>query len=456
MNDEHRLYGSGDLTPATIRAMTFTTRPDGYSRNEVNEFLEQVASAMEVLSSSTVSEAMRKELQRHADISARVVLAAQDSAERLRAQAVEDAKAIIEDTKGLAEELRDRGKNETRRAQQHVEELRQAFVDELRDMYDRIGSALYRFEAARKTLEEESVVDPAVQPQPPVSQHAELPTEPPPTTGHEEAEPVVDLRGLQGFDESVEAPPPPEAPIEESIWAQPPPAETVEWKSPAEVEAAAAQWQPVADDVADVVAEPQPEPIFESPVEQAPVEASVVFHEPAAIADPPIEISPVEHAEAVAQAPDDDNQPLGMPTTEGLTAGGWLADAPVDGTTVRTGPYVTMSDDEGVVPDVSADDARAEALITDSPLPPPPSLSPPPPQEPPAGDYYSAAPAAGTNNLDEPQAGPTDLDLETARRVVLESLGAGEPRQAIEEWLHTTLGIADASAFVDAALAAPQ
>lgn len=468
MNDEQQQYGSGDLTPAAIRSMTFTNRPDGYAKHEVDEFLEQVASAMEVLSSSTVGEAMRKEIQRHADISARVVLAAQDSAERLRAQAAEDAQDIIEDTKQLAEELRERGKNETRRAQQHVEELRQAFVDELRDMYDRIGSALYRFEAARKSLADneaasevsmaeaiEAAVTPAAEELDPLVAAA---LAEPVGALIEEDEPVVDLRGIQGFDDTIDevmnpepevaaptveevepedAPAPivdqaaaieastafeeggispaagePDAAIEASVWTQQPPAaEAVEWQSPAEIEAAAAGWDPAQD-----VAASTPEP------------------------------------DLAAAHTDPEEGMLGRPSATDLTEGGWLADTTqVDGTTIRTGPYVTVAGgDEDEPPlmqatvDALADDVQAEALLaSDSMLPPPPTLSTEP-ISPPQTEAPPQAQAAATPGL-------TDLDLQTARQFVLNELAGGAPREAIETYLQT-IGIADANAFVEQAL----
>lgn len=202
VNDEHRVYGSTELTPEVIRTRQFDVVPDGYSRVEVEEFLEQIASAIEVLTSSSVSEAMRRELQRNTDITARMVIAAQEAAERLRQQALDDAQLIIEDTKGIAEELRSRGRQETRLAHEHVEELRQAFVEELREMYERLGSALFRFDSAGAEgatgRPEPGTIDPIA---------AEV--------GHEltapdvdlelaPGEPLVDLRGMHSSETGIE------------------------------------------------------------------------------------------------------------------------------------------------------------------------------------------------------------------------------------------------------------
>jgi hypothetical protein len=128
--------------------MRFPMRGDGYDPAMVDEFLEQVASSVEVLTSADVTEGMRRELQRSSEISSRMVLAGQEAAERLRQQAASDARTIIEDTKHLAEQLRDAARAEVEQSQAHVASIRHSFLDELRDMYDRIGATLHRFERA--------------------------------------------------------------------------------------------------------------------------------------------------------------------------------------------------------------------------------------------------------------------------------------------------------------------
>jgi len=149
------VYGSQQLSPAVIRNFRFPgadprSGGQGYSPAAVHEFLEQVASAMEVLGSSDSASAIRRELERSSEISARMVLAGHETAERLRQQAASDAQAIIEDAKRLTEALRDAARNETEHAREHVEQLRGSFIEELRDMYDRIGATLYRFETASR------------------------------------------------------------------------------------------------------------------------------------------------------------------------------------------------------------------------------------------------------------------------------------------------------------------
>ena len=59
--EQGRAYGTGELTPDVIRSARFSPQADGsYSPMEVHEFLEQVASAMDVLGSTGVGEAMRR------------------------------------------------------------------------------------------------------------------------------------------------------------------------------------------------------------------------------------------------------------------------------------------------------------------------------------------------------------------------------------------------------------
>lgn len=140
------------MTPELLRSIEFPRARDGEGLDprQVHEFLEQVASSLEVLGSMDVVQAMRKELVRNSEISSRVVLAGQETAERLRQQAADDARTIIEDTKAMAEQLRDAARAEVERTRSHVGELRAAFIDELRDLYDRIGATLYRFETASR------------------------------------------------------------------------------------------------------------------------------------------------------------------------------------------------------------------------------------------------------------------------------------------------------------------
>ena len=153
MNDDTPVYGSSQLTPAVIRNVRFPgsgAGHQGYAPAAVHEFLEQVASAVEVLGSADAAAAIRRELERSSEISARMVLSGHETAERLRQQAAADAQEIIEDAKRLTEQLRDAARGETERTRQHVEQLRGSFIEELRDMYDRIGATLYRFETASR------------------------------------------------------------------------------------------------------------------------------------------------------------------------------------------------------------------------------------------------------------------------------------------------------------------
>ncbi len=143
------VFSSADMTPESIRGAQFAMRAQGYDPDQVREYLDQVASAVNVLLQDDVAAAMRAELKRNAEIASRVVLAGQETAERLREQASDEARRIIEDTKRLAEELRDASRAEVDRTRSHIDELRDSFINEMRDMYDRVGATLYRFENDR-------------------------------------------------------------------------------------------------------------------------------------------------------------------------------------------------------------------------------------------------------------------------------------------------------------------
>jgi hypothetical protein len=151
VDEYQQVYGTVQLTPEVIREMRFpAAHGAGYDPGSVHEFLFQVAGALEVLHANDVVQAMRRELQRNTEISSRMVLAGQETAERLREQAASDARSILEDTRQLAEQMRDAARAEVEQSRAHIEHMRATFTGELRDMYDRIGATLYRFESAHR------------------------------------------------------------------------------------------------------------------------------------------------------------------------------------------------------------------------------------------------------------------------------------------------------------------
>lgn len=142
-------FASADLTPAQVRDATFSTVTDGgWHPGEVREFLDQVATALEVITSADLVDAIRSELRRSADISARIVQAGQETAERMKAEAHADAQELVKAAQAEAVTYRSQAQSDAASARTGMEEMRDRFLNELRDIYDRIGASLYRFERA--------------------------------------------------------------------------------------------------------------------------------------------------------------------------------------------------------------------------------------------------------------------------------------------------------------------
>ncbi len=148
MAEGANVHGTPDLTPERIRAQRFDLSDRGYAPAAVDEYLEQVASAMEVLREQPGPMAVRAELERVSASTSRLVMAAQEAGERLQRQAAEEAEEILTDARSLATELRQRAQDESARTSRHVSDIRETFVQELRDLYDRVGATLYRLEQA--------------------------------------------------------------------------------------------------------------------------------------------------------------------------------------------------------------------------------------------------------------------------------------------------------------------
>jgi DivIVA domain-containing protein len=396
VEDQGRAWGSAELTPDAIRGVRFSLRDGGYPPAEVHEFLEQVASAMEVLQSGDLAQAMRRELTRNAEISSRIVMAGQETAERLRQQAAGDARAIIEDTKQLAEKLRDASKEEQLRTRDHVEQMRQTFIEELRDMYDRIGASLYRFESASKIDN-------------PPAQHA--------PSGHEQQWQAPPESGWEAPAAQAEWEAPPEAGWDPPV-APPEPAPTLPpaWTQLEHATPAAQPQQP-----------PQPESQDEPLVDLRDIQHEI-HAEPEAVEPQEDEAQQEPDAggsEYLALEPDELVPPDDNQRAEQLIAGmeAVVTHTPMAEPAPVQSPVYEHPSDQPVVP---------EPHVALEPTPPAPDLPPPPGLAP-----EGTAPAA-------PQ-----VDL---RQFVLQAITEGQSREAVEQHLAGTYGIADPAGFVDAAL----
>ena len=474
------VFGSDELSAELLRSATFTEHEGRYDAAEVRTFLDRVASSVEVFLSTDAHSALRAEFRRNAEIAQQVLEAGQNAAEQLRRQAAEQARQVLTDTQAATEHLRGEVEVEIQRSREQVEAMRAAFIQDLRDLYDRIGASLYRFERAA----EESHVAPISEPS--RSEPAAFqPEEPAPAPAAEFTPPVEDVAPI--LPELPEphpdaAPPPlgadgePELPegAKPPAWQQLPPEA---WGAgPAGAEDAATAGADAPQPIEGVtstgpdeftVIEDEPlapgEPLVDlrdmqaggaefesSPTVSAPDAAAEVFSaesEPEAGAAP--EPAADESASADAgggwleaadpmgeTATPTEDTPVAEPVvaetipTDEADAGSWLVDAPAD--IAGTGDSTLQHDD-----------ALAEALIAGSPFgeedgatAEPPADAPPPLPDP-----------------SEPLAGASP-DAVAVRQLVLDSLAAGQSRETIETYLRDHMGFMEPGSIVDAALSA--
>jgi len=486
VDGDSRAYGTGELTPEAIRGARFAQRGGAYSPAEVREFLEQVASAMEVLQSQDMAQAMRRELQRSAEISSRVVMAGQEASERLRAQAADDARSIVDDTKQLAEQLRDAAREELRRTREHIEELRRTFIEELRDMYDRIGATLYRFESASKVGE----LDAAGAALPGAPRHASPPAadgprahseyvasreagasyedyHPAAASGHPapelgeplspraEAGPRAPAWTQLPPDASTDPSAAPSSDAESDPWGAPTEESNV-WGSPGDAGQAAAGQAPGDQGSA----EPYDRPYEGSPAaetgdwlleEEVPNVAGPPPVDGESLADdaPPADgartaegAGPTGEGHAVLGEPGQEQQGAQDPQDEPLVDLRPIQDQihPPEPAAGTQGDAVAAP--EPAAPPTAEDDARAEAMIAglDQVLAKGAAAEEPPPLP----DPPSLTPANGESAVD-----PAALAT-----FVLQSLSEGQSRESVEIYLRQTYGIGDAGGYVDAVLQA--
>ncbi|MCW2928918.1 MAG: hypothetical protein JWM86_2886, partial [Thermoleophilia bacterium] len=161
-----RVFGSDELTPELVRGATFSEEGGRYDAAEVRAFLDRVASSVEVFQSEDAPTALRAEFRRNAEIAQQVLDAGQNASEQLRRQASEAAEAVLEQARAEAEGLRATLESEISHSLSHVDQLRNQFIQDLRDLYDRIGASLYRFEQAAKDAPALSVAAPEPAPSP--------------------------------------------------------------------------------------------------------------------------------------------------------------------------------------------------------------------------------------------------------------------------------------------------
>lgn len=475
-------FGSDELTPAFVRGATFTEVDGRFDADEVRTFLDRVASALDVFLSGDAQEALRKEFARNAAIAQQVLDAGQNAAQQLRAQAADDAKRILDETREATDRLRGDVEGELEGSKRQVVEMRTRLMGDLRDLHDRIGASLYRFERAV----EESPVEladttvpvaappaaaavPIATPEP--EPEPEPAAEPEPVSAPELApapasapEPAMDaaptLEPIPSADpievaSDVDIPdvaPPAGAP--EPAWTQLP---SDAWSDgPADAPEAAPELAPIPVDDTVLVPDPfavvedeplapgQPlidlrefgsEPVGDVSDDERAAALLANLQDPAAglAVQSVIEPSPADAAPAAAPSPAEAAPTVANETTLADSGGDWLATGFDD-------PMGAMST-EPLAP--SAPPAAAAPAAVPAPSPPaanyPPQLGqeqPAPPAAPPAGAPAAASP-----------------DAMAVRQLILESFSAGQSREAIEAYLRDNMGFVEPSALIDAALA---
>lgn len=435
---EESVFGSGELTPDLLRRVSFAEQDGRVDAEEVRTFLGNVASALEVLQSSDAQLALRAEFARNAEIAQQVLDAGQAAARQLRDQAAAEAHRIIDETRDATVGLREQVGRELDSSRSQVEELRGQFIQDLRDLYDRIGASLYRFERAADGDLGAPITAPQEQAAPAPSE-AHEPTHVPSGFLIEAELPEEAAAG------STDVPADPLAPPGVALpeGAKPP-----AWQQlPAEA------WEPVVEDEPLAPGEPLVDlsagfgaatelggSWLEAPTDDPPVP------EPAPDAAPEV---------SLGAAPD--------PFGETSTGGSWL-----DTMVEEAAPQ-----EPGAADTNARDDALAEALIQGMQPGAAADVAAPAPSPSPGADRTAGAalePAGA-----EPAAAPpveavqapsaplaaaqvageaTDAspDAVAVRQLILDSLANGQTRETLEAHLRERLGLLEPGALIDAAL----
>jgi hypothetical protein len=383
---------------------------------------------------------------------------------------------------------------EIRQSREQVESMRVQFIQDLRDLYDRIGASLYRFERAAEetpvapiqepTRPEPAGAEPMDEPiaatPPPAEQPAEPAAEPEfamPEPELPELHPAMELGVTPTNAGNALEQPPAQPAVEPTVdepamelpegakppaWQQLPPEAwgTVGEESGAEAatgldEFAVVEDEPLAPgeplvDLRDMqqIEEPIPGPSaagLDDAAEQAPV-----VEQPDAPAAAP--------AAAEPEAPQPD-----LPSADDAFGSSWLsaAETPADSSPQDATPEQPAAEVVDAAPpaaeggswlldepaDIAGssdpatahDDALAEALIAGTPFG----------EEEAAGN--GAAPDAAPHPEAEPLAGASP-DAVAVRQLILDSLAEGQSREAIETYLRDHMGFMEPGALVDAAI----
>ncbi|MCW2920200.1 MAG: hypothetical protein JWL76_74 [Thermoleophilia bacterium] len=494
------VFGSDQLTPELLRSAAFAEEGGRVDVGEVRTFLDRVASSLEVFMSGDAPTALRAEFDRNASIATQILDAGQTASEQLRRQAAEEAKRILDEAREATLGLRETVEVEIEQARTQVEAMRGTFIQDLRDLYDRIGASLYRFERAA----EESAVAPIQEP----------------TRAHEPAAsaPETEFRNERGTSHSfsadvsdVPAPAPAAAPAPSPVSGpgarragERPEDRSEELpdlpegaKPPAWQQLPPQAWQATAAGDDPLASAPATGDV-DAPQADAPTPAPEVLAEevPADVAPPTDPFAPVVEDEPLAPG-----EPLvdlrgfgaaveGAPTNVTETGGSWL-DSAEDlppavaqaGELPPTAPQAAAGEPGGWLdtpldpdpaagtpadPALARDDALANALIgaepvdTDAGAGDATAAAGDAPADGSSPDPFAATqPAPPADSAPAPVPDPAPMAFPTAgaspdavavRQLILDSLASGQTRETVEAYLREHMGLLEPGALVDAAL----
>lgn len=467
MTSDHA-FGSDELSPELLRSATFDEQDGRVDAAEVRQFLDRVASSLEVFMSQDAPTALRAEFSRNAEIAQQVLDAGQNAAEQLRRQAAEEAKRILDEAREATLGLRETVEGEIEQAREQVEAMRGTFIQDLRDLYDRIGASLYRFERAAEETGTTPIQEPSRAPQhEPRAEPARRATPDDvdqDRPAHDEAAPADEPAGTGEPELPEGAKPPAWRQLPPEAWSTPA-GELQPEAVPAAAEPAAPVPEPELPPVASQAAPAQPTATTAPPVAAAEPEPvapqagsdpfAVVEDEPLAPGEPLVDLRELASANPPAPSSLDAENPA-TPPPAGQAGGSWL-DAPGTPATAPAATEQHPAADDGLggswldasaappVADVARDDALAEALIAGTP----------------AGQEAPAAPGAVPAAATPPSPQPGDAtpavqaaspDATAVRQQILDLLAAGHSRENVEAYLSQQLGLLNPGALVDAAL----
>ncbi|MCW2960891.1 MAG: hypothetical protein JWM90_1278 [Thermoleophilia bacterium] len=476
---EDAVFGSGDLSPELLRGVAFDEQDGRIDASSVRTFLDRVASAVEVAQSTDAQEALRREFARNAEIAQQVLDAGQAAAEQLRSQANEAAGQIVASAEAQATAARGELEGELVRSRTQVAEMRTALIADLRDLYDRIGASLYRFERAVQDEDAAPISVPqsatqAAQAAP--AAEAPTPVAAPPIAVEPSA-PQADAHSYNADELSAE---------EEAGSDLPPPAWTQlpsqAWGEPDGSAASSGVDAPAGSSSSLHGSEPAT-----AHASEPGAAFNVVEDDPLAPGEPLVDLRNFHDAASETSLDNSELADAGSsyldphvaqpapvaPDAVDAAAGSWLDPGQT--------PLASTS------PDVVHDDALAEALISgdvfpnsepvaeaapaapeapeavETPEPAPVDLPAAEPVSPPpthaVADMPAPVPGTGANAAAPSPAAPAapgasggDIDAAEVAKLILDSLAAGQSRESIENYLRDQMGLLQPGVLIDAAL----